>query len=266
MNKIIFVICGKDSHVKRIPFCIKSIKYIYHNNVDIGISTFGSKKLPPSIILKEFSKENNYIFYDSPRQDYTPLNREQHCCEIIGMLDISKYFYELGYKQVYLMHNDMFIFRDFVGKYEKNMVNNWSFIVPFINIDPSPLKYEEALKFSGFELRKKPARLSQTIIIFNKLFIQDCYKKYNNGKTMWNNYFKKDCMFGDLGLFDIAKNFIGYTAKPITDEIQISLRFFKGNMEKEIINNKNICMAHNPVTYKLLKDKFKYILDIIYEK
>lgn len=266
MKDTIFILCGIDSHLERIKKCLKSIYYVYGDKFDIGLSTFGSTVLKSSILLKEYAENNNLLFYDSKRQDFISKNAEFHCCEIIGMLNISNHFYKLGYKQVYLMHNDMFIFRDFINRYEKNMINNWSFIVPFVNIDPFPLKYEEALKFSGFQLKNKPSRLSQTVVIFNKLLIQDCYKKYKNDKTIWKKLLIKNALNGDLGLFDLAKDFLGYTAKPIIDEIQISLRFFKGDIEKEIINNKNICIAHNPDTYKLLKYKFKYILDIIYEK
>jgi hypothetical protein len=177
-----------------------------------------------------------------------------------------KHYYGLGYDEVYLLHNDMFIFRDFLPRYKKNMIDNWNFITPFVNIDPPPLKFEKVLKYNNMKIKNLPSRLSQTAVIFNSKFVNDVYSKYGNEEEMWNKVFKKLDMHGDVGLFYIANNFLGYMGKPITDEIQTSLRFFKGNIVKEIIRNKNICIAHNPDTYKLLKDKFENMLERIYNE
>jgi hypothetical protein len=174
-----------------------------------------------------------------------------------------KHFYGLGYNEVYLLHNDMFIFRDFLPRYKNNMINNWNFITPFVNIDPPPLKFEEVLKYNNMQISKLPSRLSQTAVIFNPKFIDDVYKKYSDEETMWNKVFKKLDMHGDVGLFHVANGFMGYQGKPIIDEIQVSDRFYKGDMVKYIINNSNICIAHNPTTFKTLKPHYRYIMDRI---
>lgn len=262
--KRIFVLCGIDSHLPRVENCLKSIKFIYKDSIDIGISTFGNRKQPPSKKLKEYSENMGFIFYDCPRQKFSPLNREFHCCEILGMLSMFKYYYSLGYDEVYLLHNDMFIFRDFLPRYAKNMKNNWCFITPFVNIDPPPMKFEDVIKYSNMKIKDLPSRLSQTVVIFNPKFINDIYNRYKTEEIMWNEIFKKLDMHGDVGLFYLAKGFMEYKGNPIVEEIQTSLRFFKGNMVNEIIRNRNICIAHNPDTYKLLKDKFENILKKIY--
>jgi len=219
--KRIFVICGLDSHLPRIKNCLKSIKFVYKDSIDIGISTFGNKNQKQSKKLKEYSKEHGYIFYDCHRQDFVPLNREFHCCEIIGMFSMYKYYYEIGYDEVYLLHNDMFIFRDFLPVYNEKMKDKWSFITPFVNIDTPPLEFTKVIKYDNMKIKKLPSRLSQTIVIFNSNFIKEVYKKYKTEEVMWQKVFKKIDMHGDVGLFYIANNFMGYMGKHITEEFQV---------------------------------------------
>lgn len=263
MKSICFVVCGLDSHLDRIKLCTYTIEYVYKDKYSIGLATFGNKAVAPSNNLKKYAEQCNYYFYDAPRQWFIPSDREWYSCEILGMVTISKYFYDLGFDEVYLLHNDVFVVREFLSPYKQQMINNWNFICPFIYIKQSKLSYKEILTYDSFEIynKKIPARLTQSIVVFNKEFILSLYNRYNNEKQMWDDYFVNLCMFGDIGLFNVAQDFLGYTANPLDMKYTIDGGCWnKSTVIKSIINDKNICFIHGPEKFDFLKNKIKYVL------
>jgi hypothetical protein len=228
--------------------------------VDFGIATFGNKSLPNSIGLRKFASENNYAFYDDDRQN-VPCGSEFHCCEILGLLSVSKHFYDLGYKKVFILHNDMFVFKDFIGVYSKNMCGNWSFILPFIDIDKGAgLKtdYERILSTNSYDIKKTPYRLTQTIVLLNKSFVNDVYKTYTNNDSLWKSVFSKISMYGDVGLFGIASDFLGYKASPIFGRVESSLRWDSEDVVLKEIEDKNIYYIHGEDTCNLA-ERYGYV-------
>lgn len=265
MKDACFVICGLDTHLERVEYCISTIKHVYGDRVDIGLSTFGNVTIAPSNKLKAHAKKHDYYFYDAPRQDFFPLEREWHSCEILGMFAISKYFYDLGFKYVYLLHSDIFVVRDFLSYYESLMIDPWSFICPFITIRGDKISYQEALRYNSFTIYKRriQARLTQSIIVFNKRFILEMYDEYKDERQMWDKVFEKSCMFGDIGLFDIAENFRGYSARPLDAKYTIDGDWEESKIINRIIQDKNVCFIHGPKKFKFLKKKIKDVLNRI---
>lgn len=279
----IFVILGIDSHIERIQKCVSTITKIYGEKVNIGIGTFGNKTVAPSIKLKKFCSERGYIFYDSERQnfltiDHTKKNqgfvttdREFHVCEILGNITISKHFYDLGYKEVYLLHNDLFVIRDFLPLYRRHMTQNWAFIAPYtcslltpkLNINKIRKIPKENRVTGGYTIidnKRFLARITQTIIIFNPQLIQHLFSKYKNQKRMFMNLLKKYDMHGDIALLQLFDEFEGFVGNPITQDTVADTHCLKNTSPTYVINNQELTHIHGVVLYK---QYFSIIDDII---
>ena len=217
----IFVICGIDSHIDRIKRTVKNIQAVLSDPekpVDIGIATFGSPKLRPSERLREYARGKRFLFYDAPRQKWVTLGREFHCCEVIGMLTLSKWFYEKSFDRVFLLHNDIYIDRDFRELIAEWPIRKcWSFIAPVIktkvrDLISLDLSEADALRLHSHQLSMTTTRISQECVIFSRKFVDAMYATYGTEEKMWNDLFVYSSMFGDLGLTDI-KNFLGFEVK-----------------------------------------------------
>jgi len=228
--KKLMVICGTDAHLPRVQRVAENIKKVFVNNsgdktVDIAVATFGPPSLAPSNALKDFAEAEGFLFYDAPRQEWVTRGREFHSCEVIGMLTLSKHFYDRGYDRVYLLHNDIYISKDFTAVLATKEKNNWGYIAPLrktevrdhISLD---IPFSEALLLHSHQMEMTTTRISQECVIFNPLFIEAVYGTYDDEKNMWFKIFVYSNMHGDLGINDIAKNFLGFDgifAKPFLE-------------------------------------------------
>jgi hypothetical protein len=261
-------VCGLDEHVGRINECIRSIRRVYGKEVDIGIATFGNNKIPESLILATYAHINLLQFYDSPRQHFIPTLSESwrtygvNCCEVIGLLSVSKHFYGLGYEHVFLIHNDLFIIRDVVKLYKAHMRGNWSFVAPFVNLIEA-VTYSRTINYMPHQIKKRGVRLSQSIIIFNPLFIRDIYAQFDSDEGIWEKVLSHSDLHGDIALFDISRSFLGYSAITIGSEYFIDGRWSRDNIEQDILT-KEIHFIHGPDVYNYMVNKIESIHRRIY--
>ena len=263
-GKTILVVLGVDSHLSRIKKCISTIKLVYKSNVDVGVATFGNESLEPSVEIKKFCDQEDLLFFDSERQKFLNLShnlgrvhgfigtdREFHVCEIIGNISISKYFYDLGYDEVYLLHNDLFVVRDFLPVYRKHMIGHWGFVVPHIcakhknklsikeleKIDPlvrGDMMHNGSLK----------SRFTQTVVIFNKSLINSLYDNFTNNENMYTNFFEKFSYYGDIALVQLFDNFYGFRGETIEENILIDKFHCHDTSAEAVKTNEKITHIH----------------------
>jgi len=268
----LIVICGIDSHLNRIKQCVHSLKTLYSgyskSNIDIAIATFGNTTLPPSYKLKEYADKEGFLFFDAPRQDFIPLDREFHACEVIGMITIFKHFYDIGYEEVFQVHNDQLFIRNFLFRFRTEMKDKWSFIVPYCHPKEPKLSYDDAVKIDPWQMMKKSmtCRMSQTVVIFNPKFIDALYNRYKDEKGMWKEWFIKQPMFGDLALWSISKEFLGFASKhidPIVDKlVWFKVRGHNYDFVEHLKRHKEIHFIHGDSSVDYLWNKY----DTLYKK
>ena len=210
--KSIIVICAIDSQLETTIKVAEQVEKI----CDVGIATYGNKFCEPSIILEKLAKDKGYKFFDSPRQEFIPVDREFHCCEMIAYIGISKHFYK-EYEHVYIAHHDITIKENPLPNYEKEMIGNWSFVAPLVKIggeERKLLSLKEIETLGGYEIEESRSRLSHELLIFNKVFVDYLYNNYKTDEDLWE-FFKKYILFSDLSMFDFYPEWNGFKAKVI---------------------------------------------------
>ena len=251
-NNTIMVMCGLDSHLGRVQRLLPQMRSVWDDRVDYAIGNFAAKhtnstfpstafpgkfyKYPPHEIpvkLLKFAEDNKIQFCAPPRQEFIPQGREQHCCEFLGYLAISKYFYDMGYSSVYLLHTDI-VAVDFLPKLElliSAQRGDWSFIFPEIlrgaPDGPQPCYTQsgdqvedrirhrqltiEAIKSGKItEATRQQSRCINSAFIINKKFVSALYEKYGTIDNMWEEVFQYLPMWGDIGPYGICEDFLGF--------------------------------------------------------
>ena len=248
-NNTIMVMCGLDSHLGRVQRLLPQMKSVWSDTVDYAIGNFAAKNIDPTfpstswpgkryrnppheipLKLLKFAEDNKIQFCAPPRQEFISQRREQHSCEFLGYLAISKYFYDMGYSSVYLLHTDITAV-DFLPEIEPLQKGNWSFIFPEIlrgaPDGPQPCYTEngnrvddrirhrrlmiEAIE-SGViaEASRQQSRCSNESFIINPKFVYALYEKYKTVENMWEEVFQYLPMWGDVGPYGICEDFLGF--------------------------------------------------------
>lgn len=248
MDKTIIVMCALDVHLGRIQRLFPQMKKLWGNEISFGIGNFAARNIETSykstltpgkrwpnpsseipVELKKFAESNGIHFYAAPRQEFIPTEREQHCCEVLGLLAISKHFYDIGFESVYLIHTDIRIENDFLPFLDSLKKGDWSFIVSEILEDRTPGAPDKILRMEGRDdyaywrkqmkaavgiraKSKQPSRASLECLIFNKAFVHKMYERYETIEKMWYDLFYSFPMWGDIGLYNICEDFFGFNA------------------------------------------------------
>lgn len=225
-KKTIHIICGIDRHCEYIKSSIKKIKELYPLD-DIYICNFNSgesqKKLP--LISKQLNIQYKEFVLPS-------INKSRLVCsEILAMLVISNYFYELEYENVYLLHGDLEILGNYTESFSNISIKNWSVAVPLIDFT-NPREKEFLIKLwehskylnSNSIENSSTARLTQSCLIFNYKFIQEIKKQFSSIENYFNFMLKNSSSYGDCGLFDC--NHLGFNVYPILNPISFENKWF----------------------------------------
>ena len=104
--------------------------------------------------------------------------------QILSEIPVSKYYYDLGYEEVYLVSDETYFVRDFLKDFREKQRDKWMFVCPFLD---RMSDYGEKYNFykkdhtdwvGGEEAEKTTCRLRQSVIIYNREFINDIYLKF----------------------------------------------------------------------------------------
>ncbi len=274
-EKSIFVVLGVDSHLDRITKCIQTIKAVYGTTAHIGVATFGNETVGPSVKLKQFCEENDYLFHDCERQSFLTIDhsktnqgfittdREFHVCELLGNITVSKHFYDLGYKEVYLLHNDLFVVRDFLPLYRKHMTDNWAFVAPYVCASGQPkVSLESIMGTNKLDRGGRTmvgnrwvlARVTQTVLLLNPKLIDKLFSKYGDQENIFKSFLSTYNMHGDIALLQLFDGFEGFVGNPIFKDTVVDTYCLNDTRIERIIADENLTHVHGDVLYKRYYD------------
>ena len=254
----IFVILGIDYHCIRISkTCDSAIKNHQHNTPEFAVANYGvvyptvrdshtewhkwQKTVELGCKLIPFCNDFGYQYYQMP-VGIVPTHDIGNPCgsedgirkvdEVLALIHISKYFYDKGYANVYLMQNDISFKKNTIDRFNffRKGVTNWSFIAPLHYAysdgpDKTPVDYKRVAEI-GARKCEGWCRFGIDFCIFNKEFISKLYSTYNNEMNMYkkiiSHFYSLD---GDLGLADLAKEKVFGFEAIIVPEQTCGVRF-----------------------------------------
>lgn len=280
----LMLIMSFDKNLESIKALLQNLKVVYKNqtNITLGIAVYGKNNdffKAQTKGIKKYCSKKKIPHYLCLNQE--PIGNSKKAHIIRGLMDISYFFYKKGYQKVYLLHDDLVIFRNFLPVYEKEMVpSNWSFIStlqqsqdPFRSKDRCFKKFNEIKmeKKSGSSLHTSSIRIRDKIVIFNKLFIQKLYKQFHSKQLNKDEFFSSIHRAADLGFFDLIHNDLVHKKWQFNERILygngIGLDDHKGkffekfiHMTDYIYNNKNLISAHGRLTATYFRQMLPEIL------
>jgi hypothetical protein len=211
---------------------VDNIRDIYNNEVDIVFFSFDGNKVAQKIIegtqhrrnenptkigfsrqeTRKFCQEQNIPLIVLDRQDFIPHDRELGYSDIITYLDISNKLYQAGYKNVFLLHPDIFIVKDFIPYFDEVKNGQWSAMSTFFNFSSASaaaneylIEKEDALKLNSWELSKTAGRLGNAVFLFNPEYVYMLYDKYKDNEGLWEK-FKPSFLSGDCAWVDYLED------------------------------------------------------------
>ena len=268
MNKTVLVICAQDKDLTDVELLYPTLRAGYEQDVDVAISTYGGTELPPSTVLSKYAANNELRFFDVPRHVFVPPGLYKTASTTIAQISISKHFYDLGYERVYLLHADMYLFRDPTPWFEKQVYGKWSFVSLYWQLTACDLKFQDAIQMGSQDILKlHKVTLPDAFVLFNKEFVNYLFERYINEKNMWERCFYKFVMNGDVCPFGMAKEFFEYEARVVgqggfeKDFMLLDFSTFNARgikLDRRLLldivaNNSTICMIHGRRTTALLK-------------
>ena len=288
MNRTIFVVLGVDSHLQRIEKCISTIKAVYGDTIDIGVSTFGNGTVKPSVGLSKFSAERGFAFHDSERQNFietsteaTPnssqpeevqaSSREFHVCELLGNIAVSKHFYDLGYEEVFLLHSDLYVVRDFLPLYRKYMTDKWGFVSAYLSNPSMPKPPLDELS-SATDLSNGDivvdgnvvwVRMAQAVLILNKDLVRTLFEKYGTQKEIFENVLEGYSLYGDIALAQITTGLEGFSGNPVIEDTMVDPAALEDVSEARIVADPNITHIHGMYLFEKYSSSIDEIIDKI---
>lgn len=239
--KSIHVICATDVHIPYLNFCLENLKQKYPDD-EYAIASYHHADYSNQL-LPEFCLQNKIYYYDAPQNFNIPI---LPYCEIVGIMEVSEYFYSLGYDEVYLLHNDVIIFQNYKDTFRNLMNGSWSLICPFMNFlnrekDLSILWNTHHQYSSSFIEQNTTLRLTLSLIIFNKEFLSTIKNHYGSFESFYKIKMNNSSPYGDCALFDI--DCFNFKTHPILD-IDFLLEGCWFSSKENIINyidNFNYC-------------------------
>jgi len=216
------VILSIDERIEDIKRCVASLRKVYPA-VRIGLATYGGILIADQPIVKEYAREQGFIYFSAQRQTWLTEDdsREWQCSETLGRIQITKHFMDIGFDEIYTMHSDAVIVGDFRKHYLNKAVGNWSFIALLVRAADL---FETLCERGSWGLwfDENPARLADVVTRYNPEFVKKIYEMFLDDREIWDKWLSKYALWGDLTQFDIARNCFGFNAAYFTDKTDLS--------------------------------------------
>ena len=240
MSETIHVFCGIDSHIPNLKGAINSAQEIFPDDA-IAVGNFYSDTKQKK--LKEFCLEQKIPFTEKGQPFFNGSGHRICASEIIGMIQLSKSFYDQGFSEVFLLHADTLIYRDYKPFFRACMNGKWSAICPLINF-LNPAQDIKRLWSKVKSLNSKqienssPARLTQSAVIFNPHFISSVYNQYDE-ETLgdyFSTYWSNSSTYGDCALFDL--NHMDFKIQPLLEAVSLERSWIQPHVSIESLLEK----------------------------
>jgi len=217
------VILAIDERLEDVKRCVKSLRAVYGPSVPIALVTYGGVAIGKQPAIEEYARIQGFQYVDIGRHKFLTLedSAEWHACEVLARLQITKHFADLGYDEIYIMHADVTVEKDFRGIFAEKAVGQWSFIAFLIraveSFDILCQKGSWKLYFEG-----NRSRLADIIVRYNPSFVARVYAEYKDPAGIWENWLSKFTLWGDLAQFDVARKWNGFTGRYIPAKSDIA--------------------------------------------
>lgn len=275
-NNYLFHNSGNQSFIET------NIPEVFHNMANVlnedcpqgpeGISPEDISKIKENL---QFDLANTGVLKWSKEASWNLIENPTH--EILGNLSLSRYFYDLGYDEVYLMHNDMYFIDDFLPSFRKRQINNWAFIAPALSPVLEKHKWnnktirEFCLKAQSPYLHPRyEIRIAQALMIYNKELVKKVYDTYNTDEELYRQYLQPFHRCGDIATIQLFDDFLGFRGNiiPPSDEIMYDPAWSdisqsdSDKLTTSLIRN-STCFIHGPFLKGPLPEGITELIQLI---
>ncbi len=214
------VILAIDERLEDVEKAVKSLRKTYGPGAPIALATYGGVAIGAQPKVKAYAAENGFVYYDVPRHSFLTEedSKEWHACEILARMQITDRFAAAGYGEIYIMHADVRILKDF-RPFFKNLTADeaWSFVAILLRADrPFPELCDRGSW--GLYFDRSRSRLADILVRYNPAFVADLYAKEGDFLGVWRNFLSGMTLWGDLAQFDLAREVLGYRGRFLKEE------------------------------------------------
>ena len=253
-NNVAFVFPMVFSYIGRFEKCVESVKKVYGDNVDIIVANYDDRNCNKETLdytpLMDYCAKKGYPFIR--------FDNEHFWSESMLQIQIST-FLSHQYAQVYLVHSDIIILKDFIPEYQKKMSGKWNVICPYIGSKPySTVKDRYSGSMWG------DGRMHMSIVLYNNEFLKHIEENYSVC-SFWSKFLSKSVAHSDLEHFDL-RDCDGFSPNPFDHNEHVCLDladnwsygFLKDKSREEILQwineNPQVCYLHAMSTLNKLGD------------
>lgn len=204
-----------DEHLDAVMSCATSIELAYGVDAPIALLTNGGPCVPKQSKVAALAKKRAYRYMDVPRQDFLPPvdELEWHCCESLNRVMETQAFAELGCRELYTMHSDVVVYRDFRPEFHGCMTGKWSFVSMLRPRQTGMI--ERTADTDLWDVQHLGGRLTTCLTIYNPDFVDELYQTYGDEEGIWNGHMKQWPMWGDVAQFGVAREWHGFTGRGV---------------------------------------------------
>jgi hypothetical protein len=234
------IMCS-DYNLPYLENCLYSIRKTMPDDIDIVVFGFNKDITHTRTQIHCAQRNIPYVFLGSqeyvPQTDkyFTGTGREgaNYRFDILLMTHFCERFYKKGYKEIYILHPDTIILKDFRPLFNAHKKDKWSIIMPYVSIrkicmlnNPAwvnqnfneMLTFEEACQLNSHQIPQTDVRLTGSVVLHNKEFIEALYRQYETEEIIFKELFLDTKYCGDCGWFDMIEC-IGFKINPILKDV-----------------------------------------------
>jgi hypothetical protein len=209
---LINVILAIDERLDDVKRCVESLQKTYGSTAPIAFATYGGVAIGPQPATAAFAEVMGFPYLDIPRQDFLTEDdsKEWHACELLARIQITKHFADLGYSEIYIMHADVQVLKDFRPFFHKlTMDDSWSFVAILLRAQES---FSDLCEKGSWRLyfEGNRARLADILVRYNPSFVGQICQNGMTPRELWQTWLSKFTLWGDLAQFDVAKPWKGF--------------------------------------------------------
>lgn len=217
------VILAIDERMEDVQACVKSLRKTYGPGAPIALATYGGAAVGRQPQVEAYAKESGMLYYDVERHDFLTAEdtKEWHACEILARMQITDWFKKAGYDEIYIMHADVRILKDFRPFFGRLIMDEaWSFVAILLRADrPFP----ELVKTGswGLYFEKSRARLADVLVRYNPAFVAFLRAREGGFLGVWRKLLFQMTLWGDLAQFDLARDIHGFSGRFLKEETDL---------------------------------------------
>lgn len=281
MRKPLFVIIGVDNK-KRFDLCLRSIRRLYGDTVDIAVGCFLLADVPHQGGTETWCNLHGFEYYEISQPWFPQKDRNlPYLCEAVALWQIYKHFFDKGYEEVYQIHSDVVLLRDILEMYRRKRVGNWSMIFPLFRCYPNGgriirsreefLAYNRpkhiTIPWTGHEYQDHWSnwRFTLSLTTCNPLFLNKVYERYGDEESIYLNLFKDSALCADVSYYDVmdCEGFsIDLLPPDVSGQYDLPWSYEPEEFTSYILTNSDVLLLHGQTSIDYI---YNYGEDLFFE-